>query len=184
MRIVQKKYLRTYIALSSVAASLLIGNKVAFAEEDTAAAASLPTEATNPTLPSEKVEEPAASAELLKDEETAAVAENDLSVPTETILDEGLYGTDQLTGKTEPGAYVVVCEGDNKVGEQAADDGGRFIVALGSIPEGTTVLRVKVYKDATQTILLNESDWLVPVDEATEEPPAVDAQDPQAVGPR
>ena len=181
MRIVQKKYLRTYIALSSVAASLLIGNKVAFAEEDTAAAASLPTEATNPTLPSEKVEEPAASAELLKDEETAAVAENDLSVPTETILDEGLYGTDQLTGKTEPGAYVVVCEGDNKVGEQAADDGGRFIVALGSIPEGTTVLRVKVYKDATQTILLNESDWLVPVDEGTEEPPAVDAQDPQAV---
>ncbi|CZQ92272.1 GW dipeptide domain-containing protein [Trichococcus collinsii] len=180
MKIVQKKYLRTYIALSSMAASFLVGNKVAFAEEE-ASAVSVPTEATNPTLPLGTAEEPAVSAELLKDEEIVAVAENNLPVKAETILDEGIYGTNQLSGTTEPNAYVVVCAGESKVGEQTADEAGIFRVALASVPEGTTVLQVKVYKDATQTILLSESDWLLPSAEGTEEEAAVDAEDPHAI---
>jgi flagellum-specific peptidoglycan hydrolase FlgJ len=76
---------------------------------------------------------------------------------------------------------VVVSAGESKVGEQTADETGIFTVAVASIPEGTTVLRVKVYKDATQTFLLSESDWLVPLEEIEEELPAVDAKDPQAI---
>ena len=49
MKIVQKKYLRTYIALSSMAASLLVGNKAVFAAEgESTAADSAPIESTDP----------------------------------------------------------------------------------------------------------------------------------------
>lgn len=49
MKIGHKKYLRTYIALSSIAASLLVGNKVAFAEEgDGTVGESAPIESTDP----------------------------------------------------------------------------------------------------------------------------------------
>lgn len=178
MKIVQKKYLRTYIALSSIVASLLVGNKVAFAEEgDGTTAALAPIGSTNPTLPVQQADEPPVSEELLTEEETEAA----MPMPVATILDEGVYGTNQLSGTTEPNAYVVVCAEESKVGEQTADESGIFTVALESVPEGTTVLQVKVYKDATQTILLSESDWLVPVEEATGEVPAVDAEDPQVI---
>ena len=171
MKIVQKKYLRTYIALSSMAASLLVGNKVAFAEEDAAAAASAPIESTNPTLPLQSVEE--SPDEASSAEETV--------MPVETILDAGVYGADQLAGTTQPNVYVVVCAGESKVGEQSVDDTGIFTVTLANIPEGTTVLRVKVDKDASQTFLLNETDWQVPVEEVTEALPVVDAENPQAI---
>ncbi len=178
MKIVQKKYLRTYIALSSMAASLLVGNKVAFAEEgDGTTAALAPIESTNPTLPVQQADEPPLSAELSTEEETETAS----SMPVTTILDEGIYGTNQISGTTEPNAYVVVCAGESKVGEQTADEAGIFTVALVNVPEGTTVLQVKVYKDATQTFLLNETDWLMPVEEATEVVPAVDADDPQTI---
>lgn len=162
MKIVQKKYLRTYIALSSMAASLLVGNKVAFAEEEAATAAVAPSESTNTTLPLQAVE--GAS-------EAPGSAEASV-MPVETILDEGVYGTDQISGTTQPNAYVVVCAGESKVGEQAADAAGQFTVTLETVPEGTTFLRVKVYQDATQTFLLSETDWQVPV---------VDAEDPQVI---
>jgi len=181
MKIVQKKYLRTYIALSSMAASLLVGNKLAFAEEgDGTTAASAPIESTNPVLPVQQADESPVSAELPTEEETEAATETASSMPIETTLDEGVYGTKQISGTTEPNAYVVVCAEESKVGEQTANEAGIFTVALESVPEGTTVLQVKVYKDATQTILLSESDWMVPAAEATEEGPAVDAEEPQA----
>lgn len=182
MKTVQKKYLRTYIALSSMAASLLVGNKVAFAEEgEGTAAESAPIESTDPTLPVQQTDEPPLAAELSTKEETEAAAETVSTMPVETILDEGIYGADQLTGTTQPNTFVVVCAGESNVGEQAVDDTGIISVALADVPEGMTVLRVKVYKDATQTFLLSETDWLVPVEEATEAAPAVDAEDPQAI---
>ena len=100
MKIVQKKYLRTYIALSSMAASLLVGNKAVFAAEgESTAADSALIEATDP-LP---------ATELPTEEEAEAVAETVSTVPVETILDASVYGADQLTGMTQPNAYVVVC---------------------------------------------------------------------------
>lgn len=185
MRIVQKKYLRTYIALSSMAASLLVGNKVIFAEEGDAAATALtPIGSTNPRLPVQQADEPPVSAESSTEEETEDAAETAAEtaspIPVETILDEGVYGTNQLSGTTQPSAYVVVCAEESKVGEQTADEAGIFTGALASIPEGTTVLQVKVYKDATQTILLSETDWLVPVEETEEELPSGDGEDQQA----
>ena len=142
MKIGQKKYLRTYIALSSIAASLLVGNKVAFAEEgDGTVGESAPIESTDPMPASESSTE----------EETEAAEETASSVPVETILDAGVYGADQLTGTTKPNAFVVVCAGKSNVGEQAVDDTGNISVALANVPEGTTVLRVKVYQDTTQT---------------------------------
>ena len=66
MKIVQKKYLRTYIALSSMAASLLVGNKAAFAEEgDGTTAALAPIESTNPTLPLQQADEAAAISRII-----------------------------------------------------------------------------------------------------------------------
>ena len=64
-------------------------------------------------------------------------------MPVETFLDEGIYGTNQISGTTETNAYVVVCAGESKVGEQTADDTGIFTVALASVPEGTTVFAGK-----------------------------------------
>ncbi|HEX5350935.1 MAG TPA: glucosaminidase domain-containing protein, partial [Trichococcus sp.] len=178
MKIVQKKYLRTYITLSSMAASLLVGNKLAFAEEgDGTNVASAPIESTNPVLPVQQADEPPVSAELPTEEETEVA----MPMPVVITLDEGVYGTNQISGTTEPNAYVLVCAEESKIGEQTADEAGIFTVALESVPEGTTVLQVKVYKDATQTFLLSESDWLVPVAEGTEEGTVVDAEDPQAI---
>lgn len=170
MKIVQKKYLRTYIALSSMAASLLVGNKIAFAEED-AVAASGPIESTNPTAPLQSVEG--------SPEDPGSAGETEFSV--ETRLDAGIYGADQISGTTQPNAYVVVCAGESKVGEQVVADTGIFTVSLANVPEGTAFLQVKVYKDATQTFLLSEADWQVPVAEATEALPVVDAEDAQAI---
>ena len=181
MKIVQKKYLRTYIALSSMAASLLVGNKVAFAEEgDGSTAPAAPIETTNPVLPLQSVEDQAPSQALLIEGETVAADEQALPIPVETILNAGVYGADQLTGTTQPNAYVVVCAGESNVGEQVLDATGIISVSLETVPEGTTVLQVKVYKDDTQTFLLTETDWLVPMAEATEVVPAVETEDPQA----
>jgi len=100
-------------------------------------------------------------------------------VSAATVLEAGVYGTNQLTGTAQPGAYVVVCAGDNKIGAQSVDETGKFTVALGNVPEGTTVLQVKVYTDADQISLLSESDWQVPVAESGKETPsAEDVQDP------
>ncbi|MGA9519729.1 MAG: hypothetical protein WBV27_13195, partial [Trichococcus sp.] len=163
MKIGQKKYMRTYIALSSMAASLLVGHKVAFAEEVDATA---PIETINPVLPLQSVEVQAPSTASLTDGEPVVVEEQPSLIPVRTILNAGVYGADKLTGTTQPNAYVVVCAGESKVGEQTADEAGIFTIAMASAPEGTTVLQVKVYKDATQTFLLTESEWQVPVAEA------------------
>ena len=172
MKIVQKKYLRTYIALSSMAASLLVGNKAVFAAEgESTAADSALIEATDP-LP---------ATELPTEEEAEAVAETVSTVPVETILDASVYGADQLTGMTQPNAYVVVCAEESKVGEQTADEVGRFTVSFGTLPDGTATLQVKVYKDATQTFLLAQTEWLVPVAEVTEVVPGEEAEDQQTI---
>ena len=77
MKIVQKKYLRTYIALSSIAASVLVGNKLAFAEEgDGSTAASAPSESTNPVLPVQQADESPVTAESPTEEETEAATDN------------------------------------------------------------------------------------------------------------
>ena len=168
MKIVQKKYLRTYIALSSMAASLLVGNKAVFAAEgDSTAADSAPIESTDPMQATESSTE----------EETEAA----MPMPVETILDAGGYGADQLTGMTQPNAYVVVCAEESKVGEQTADEVGRFTVSFGTLPDGTATLQVKVYKDATQTFLLALTEWLVPVAEVTEVVPGEEAEDQQTI---
>lgn len=168
MKIGHKKYLRTYIALSSIAASLLVGNKVAFAEEgDGTVGESAPIESTDPMQATESSTE----------EETEAA----MPMPVETILDAGGYGADQLTGMTQPNAYVVVCAEESKVGEQTADEVGRFAVPLGALPDGTATLQVKVYKDATQTFLLAQTEWLVPVAEVTEVVPGEEAEDQQTI---
>ena len=168
MKIVQKKYLRTYIALSSMAASLLVGNKAVFAAEgESTAADSAPIESTDPMQATESSTE----------EETEAA----MPMPVETILDASVYGADQLTGMTQPNAYVVVCAEESKVGEQTADEVGRFTVSFGTLPDGTATLQVKVYKDATQTFLLAQTEWLVPVAEVTEVVPGEEAEDQQTI---
>ena len=168
MKIGQKKYLRTYIALSSIAASLLVGNKVAFAEEgDGTVGESAPIESTDPMPATESSTE----------EETEAA----MPLPVETILDAGVYGADQLTGTTQPNAFVVVCAGESNIGEQAVDDTGNISVTLANVPEGTTVLRVKVYQDTTQTFLLSETDWQVPVQQTAEAIPSVDKSDSETI---
>ena len=78
------------------ATRLLVGNKVAFAEEgDGTVGESAPIESTDPMQATESSTE----------EETEAA----MPMPVETILDAGGYGADQLTGMTQPNAYVVVC---------------------------------------------------------------------------
>ena len=122
------------------ATRLLVGNKVAFAEEgDGTVGESAPIESTDPLQATESSTE----------EETEAVAETVSTVPVETILDASVYGTDQLTGTTQPNTFVVVCAGESNVSEQAVDASGNISVTLVNVPEGTTVLSVKVYKDAT-----------------------------------
>ena len=176
MKIVQKKYLRTYIALSSMATSLLVGNKAVFAEEEDAAATTLaPIESPNPTLPLQQSDEPPITAELLTEEETEAATETTMPMPAATILDKGVFGSNQLSGTSQPGNYVVVCAEESKVGEQTVNDTGHFVVTLETVPKGTAVLRVMVYKDATQTFLLSESEWSLPTDE---ENPEANATDP------
>ena len=155
-----------------MAASLLVGNKAVFAAEgESTAADSAPIESTDP-LP---------ATELPTEEETETVAETVSPVPVETILDASVYGADQLTGMTQPNAYVVGCAEESKVGEQTADEVGRFTVSFGTLPDGTATLQVKVYKDATQTFLLAQTEWLVPVAEVTEVVPGEEAEDQQTI---
>ncbi|OUL07941.1 hypothetical protein B0533_11940 [Sedimentibacter sp. SX930] len=181
MKIVQRKYTRAYVALSGLAASLLAGNNIAFADETDAATAGVaPIETTIPAFPVQPSADLMPTADSAQ-EETAAYtdASKESIVVTATVLDAGIYGTDQISGTTQPNAYVLVCAGESKVGEQTADEAGQFTVTLETVPEGTTVLQVKVYKDATQTFLLTESEWQVPVAEAVEAVPTVDADGPQ-----
>ena len=184
MKIVQKNYLRACIALSSLTASLLAGNNIAFADETDAATSSLaPIETTTPALSAQLPAEPTPTAGPAQEDGTSAYPERSVEqlVAPVTVLEAGVYGSNQLTGTAQPSAYVVICAGENKIGEQSVDGSGSFTVALGNIPEGTTVLQVKVYTDANQTFLLNESDWLVPADGSSNETaPAVDEQAPMA----
>ena len=67
MKIVQKNYLRACIALSSLTASLLAGNNIAFADETDAATSSLaPIETTTPALSAQLPAEPSRQQVLLK----------------------------------------------------------------------------------------------------------------------
>jgi len=182
MNIVQRKYTRAYVALSGLAASLLAGNNIAFADQTDAATAGVaPIETTIPAFPVQPSADLIPTADSAQ-EETAAYrdASKESIVVAATVLDAGIYGTNQISGTSQPNAYVVVCAGESKVGEQTADEAGQFTVTLETVPEGTTVLQVKVYKDATQTFLLAESEWQVPVAEAVEAVPNVDAEGPQA----
>ena len=52
---------------------------------------------------------------------------------------------------------------------------------MGALPDGTATLQVKVYKDATQTFLLAQTEWLVPVAEVTEVVPGEEAEDQQTI---
>ena len=52
---------------------------------------------------------------------------------------------------------------------------------MGALPDGTATLQVKVYKDATRAFLLSETDWLLPVQEAAEVMPGVEAENPQEI---
>lgn len=141
-----KKYLRTYIALSSIAASLLVGNKVALPKKGMAPLG-------NRRRSNQQIR-------CKQNHQRKKKQKLQCRCLSETILDAGGYGADQLTGMTQPNAYVVVCAEESKVGEQTADEVGRFAVPLGALPDGTATLQVKVYKDATQTFCWRkQSGW-------------------------
>lgn len=164
MNIVQRKYTRAYVALSGVAASLFAGNNIVFADDTDATTAGAATiETTSLEFPVQSSADLMPTADSTQ-EETAAYtdASKESIVVASTVLDMGIFGTNQISGTSQPNAYVVVCAEENKVGEQTADEVGRFAVPLGALPDGTATLQVKVYKDATQTFLLNETEWVVP----------------------
>ena len=109
MKIVQRKYTRAYVALSGLAASLLAGNNIAFADETDAATAGVaPIETTIPAFPVQPSADLMPTADSAQ-EETAAYtdASKESIVVTATVLDAGIYGTDQISGTTQPNAYVV-----------------------------------------------------------------------------
>ena len=164
--IVQNKYVRTCIALSSMAASsLFFGNEYIYAEEQDAAAETATTDDANSAGSVQTVESP-----VEQPPQEAVTTEPEATLPQtgETVLDVGVPGDRTISGTTTAGVYLSVFAGEQIVGEQLVDETGHFTVSLVELPADATTLMVKVYADDTKTLLLTELEWQVPASQNAE----------------
>ena len=143
--IVQNKYVRTCIALSSmVASSFFFGNDYIYAEEQDAAAETATTDDANSAGSVQTVESP-----VEQPPQEAVTTEPEATLPQtgETVLDVGVPGDRTINGTTTAGVYLSVFAGEQIVGEQLVDETGHFTVSLVELPADATTLMVKVYAD-------------------------------------
>ena len=164
--IVQNKYIRTCIALSSMAAaSLFFGNENIYAEEQDAAA-----ETTRTDDASAAVSEQTAASPVEQQPQEALATEPEATLPqtVETVLAVGVPGDRTISGTATAGVYLSVFAGEKVVGEQLVDETGHFTVSLIELPADATTLKVKVYADDTKTLLLTELEWQVPASQDAE----------------
>lgn len=187
--IVQNKYLRICLALSSMAASsLFFVNKYASADEQSVIIESAPVDSASLPIPTQQpASEPetAAAAEgslqngilqTVTEEGVPATEATSASATTDTlttpplqedaantkklVLDPVYADAEEISGIAAPGSYIVFLNGNITVMETSVDGTGAFrLPATGIAAE--QVIKAIVYSDQSKTKILEEAEWTV-----------------------
>ena len=179
--IVHNKYLRTCLALSSMAAtSLFFGNKYVYADEQNVLIESVPVDSASSGISTQQptaVEPEAAQKTILQAVTDGAIpagetAANDSAATTTPVLQESavdiakmvldpVYADDkEISGTATPNSYIVFLDEDASLMETPVDATGAFRVTATGIHAGD-VLRAVVYSDQSKTVILEEAEWTV-----------------------
>ncbi|WP_106449835.1 GW dipeptide domain-containing protein [Trichococcus alkaliphilus] len=185
--IVQNKYLRTCLALSSMAASsLFFGNKYAYADEQNVIIESVPVDSASLAIsaqqPASETGEAISYEEATQENELQAVTPEAVS-PAETeemasigtampvsqesvanfkklVLDPVYTDAKEISGTATPNSYIVFLNEDGSVMETSVDETGAFrLPVTGTAAAG--VIKAVVYSNPSKTKILEESEWAV-----------------------
>jgi len=199
--IVQNKYLRTYLALSSMAASsLFFGNKYAYADEQNIIIESVPVDSASLAIPAQQPDGGTGTAisteEALQEEKMQAVtlevipaAETEATVSSATtampalqenvatikkmVLDPIYADAEEISGTGTPNSYIVFLSEGISLMETSVDGAGAFRLPATDIA-AAQVIKAIVYSDQSKTKILEETEWTIlpALTETAEETPA------------
>lgn len=202
--IVQNKYLRTCLALSSMAASgLIFGGKYAYADEQNVLTESVPVDSASLAIPTQQ--SAAAETEATQETvlqavtegaaqagETAANSADATNTPAlqvhaadikKMLLDPVYADAKEISGTAAPNSYIVFLEGGVSLMETPVDAAGAFRLAPTGIEAGS-VLRAIVYSDQSKTVILEETEWpVLPAPTGSAEAPLPPATAPATTDP-